>query len=199
MSPKIASLSGLKIVIGAVSLLLASGATSSEPSLMDADFPASLDAAHAYASGGDDDWSDLDSETEMAELLQFEIADVAADTGKREYIARCEELRIVPVAMLIAKLECEHINLRHHGMGVKGAHALAAALEANTHIKSFNLGDNWFGDEGAAALAAVLPSNATITSLNLAENRIGTHGVRALCEGLKKNTAVCELVLQVTA
>ena len=37
--------------------------------------------------------------------------------------SKCSELQIVPVAMFIAKLECEHINLRHHGMGVKGARA----------------------------------------------------------------------------
>jgi hypothetical protein len=28
---------------------------------------------------------------------------------------RCSELKIVPIAIFIAKLDCEHINLRHHG------------------------------------------------------------------------------------
>ena len=74
---------------------------------------------------------------------------------KHAFVAKGSELKIVPVAMFIAKLECEHINLRHHGMGVKGARALAAALLANSKIRSLNLGDNWFGDEGVLAVAEV--------------------------------------------
>ena len=105
----------------------------------------------------EDSWeSDLDSEAEIAELMQMDdLVDDSASTGKQEYLAKCSELRIVPVAMFIAKLECEHINLRHHGMGVKGARALAAALLANSKIRSLNLGDNWFGDEGVLAVAEV--------------------------------------------
>ena len=104
----------------------------------------------------EDSWeSDLDSEAEIAELMQMDLVDDSANTGKQEYLAKCSELRIVPVAMFIAKLECEHINLRHHGMGVKGARALAAALLANSKIRSLNLGDNWFGDEGVHAVAEV--------------------------------------------
>ena len=106
----------------------------------------------------EDSWeSDLDSEAEIAELMQMDdLVDDSASTGKQEYLAKCSELRIVPVAMFIAKLECEHINLRHHGMGVKGARALAAALLANSKIRSLNLGDNWFGDEGVLAVAEVV-------------------------------------------
>ena len=105
----------------------------------------------------EDSWeSDLDSEAEIAELMQMDdLVDDSASTGKQEYLAKCSELQIVPVAMFIAKLECEHINLRHHGMGVKGARALAAALLANSKIRSLNLGDNWFGDEGVLAVAEV--------------------------------------------
>ena len=104
----------------------------------------------------EDSWeSDLDSEAEIAELMQMDLVDDSASTGKQEYLAKCSELQIVPVAMFIAKLECEHINLRHHGMGVKGARALAAALLANAKIRSLNLGDNWFGDEGVHAVAEV--------------------------------------------
>ena len=76
----------------------------------------------------EDSWeSDLDSEAEIAELMQMDdLVDDSASTGKQEYLAKCSELRIVPIAMFIAKLECEHINLRHHGMGVKGARAEGA-------------------------------------------------------------------------
>ena len=132
----------------------------------------------------------------MAELLHLDLSTEPEGTGKNEYLAACEALGIVPVAMFIAKLDCAHINLRHHGVGVKGARALAAALKPNTHIRALNLGDNWLGDEGAAAVAAVLGVNATIASLNLAENRIGAYGVRALSDGIKRTSVLRELVLK---
>ena len=64
----------------------------------------------------DDTWeSDLESEAEIAEIMQLDIAEDTSDTGKKEYLAKCSELKIVPIAMFIAKLDCQHINLRHHG------------------------------------------------------------------------------------
>ena len=64
----------------------------------------------------EDSWeSDLDSEAEIAELMQIDLVDDAAASGKQEYLAKCSELNIVPIAMFIAKFGCEHINLRHHG------------------------------------------------------------------------------------
>ena len=69
--------------------------------------------------------SDADSEVEIAELMGMPVE---ASSGKQEYLTRCTELKIVPVAMFIAKLECEHVSVRHHGLGPKGAQAVAAAL-----------------------------------------------------------------------
>ena len=80
------------------------------------------DARYGEEEEGEEEWesedsweSDLDSEAEIAELMQMDLVDDSANTGKQEYLAACSELNIVPVAMFIAKLECEHINLRHHG------------------------------------------------------------------------------------
>lgn len=140
--------------------------------------------------------SDLDSEAEIKELMQLDISDEGTNTGKHEYLQMCTQLKIVPVAMFIAKLECEHINLRHHGVGIKGAQTLAAALKVNTKIRSLNLGDNWFGDQGVAAIAEVLKTNVTITSLNLSDNRVRLAGVNALCLGLQDNNTLTELSLK---
>ena len=125
-----------------------------------------MSEAREYDDGeereGEDEWesedsweSDVDSEVEIAELMQMHLSDGATFSGKQEYLAKCSDLHIVPVAMFIAKLECEHINLRHHGMGGKGARALAVALLVNSKVRSLNLGDNWFGDEGVHAVAEV--------------------------------------------
>eukprot|EP00966_Prymnesium_polylepis_P259004 5982298-Prymnesium_polylepis.1 len=80
---------------------------------------------------------------------------------------KCNELKIVPVAMFIAKLDCEHINLRHHGMGVKGAISMSAALMVNQKIRSLNLGDNWFGNEGVHAPVSYTHLRAHETLMNL--------------------------------
>lgn len=145
----------------------------------------------------DDTWeSDLESEAEIAEIMQLDIAEDTSNTGKKEYLAKCAELKIVPVAMFIAKLDCEHINLRHHGMGVNGARAIAAALQVNTQIRSLNLGDNWFEDRGTGWLAEVLSTNTSLTSINLADNRIGLPGVKALCTRLQENGTLAELGLK---
>eukprot|EP00965_Chrysotila_dentata_P037276 1240561-Pleurochrysis_carterae.AAC.3 len=142
----------------------------------------------------DDSWdSDQDSEAEIAELMQLDMSGEASTLGKKEYLAKCIELKIVPVAMFIAKLECEHINLRHYGVGIKGAKSLAEALKVNTRIKSLNLGDNWFADEGTQAVAEALKVNATLTSLNLSDNKIGLVGVRALCQGIKVRNRMAPL------
>ena len=145
----------------------------------------------------DDTWeSDLESEAEIAEIMQLDIAEDTSNTGKREYLAKCSELKIVPVAMFIAKLDCEHINLRHHGMGVKGALAISAALFVNMQIRSLNLGDNWLRDDGTHALAQVFSTNTALTSINLSDNRIGLPGILSLCHHLQENSSLAELNLK---
>jgi Ran GTPase-activating protein (RanGAP) involved in mRNA processing and transport len=145
----------------------------------------------------DDTWeSDVESEAEIAEIMQLDIAEDASNTGKREYLAKCSELKIVPVAMFIAKLDCEHINLRHHGMGVKGALAISAAVVVNSQIRSLNLGDNWLKDDGTHALAQVLSTNSALTSINLSDNRIGLPGIISLCQHLQDNSTLAELSLK---
>ena len=145
----------------------------------------------------EDSWeSDVDSEAEIAEIMQLDLAEENQHSGKQEYLLKCNDLKIVPVAMFIAKLDCEHINLRHHGMGVKGAISISAALQVNTKIRSLNLGDNWFGNEGVHALAEVLATNTTLTSINLSDNRVGLPGCRSLCRRLQENNTLAELNLK---
>jgi len=139
-----------------------------------------------------------DSDAEMDEIanleLEFPLED-ARRAGKQEYLEKCAELKIVPIALFLAKMEADHVNLNHHGMGVKGALAVAACLKANDKILSINLGDSWLGDQGSAALADVLAINRTLTSLSLTSNRIGLPGARALAAKLRENTTLAELNL----
>ena len=137
----------------------------------------------------EDSWeSDVDSEAEIAEIMQLDLAEETQNSGKQEYLMKCAEQKIVPIAMFIAKLDCEHINLRHHGMGVKGAVCVSAALMVNSKIRSLNLGDNWFGNEGVHAISEVLAVNASLTSINLSDNRVGLAGARSLCRRIQART-----------
>lgn len=87
-------------------------------------------------------------------------------------------------------------NLNHHGMGVRGALAVAECLKVNDKIRSINLGDNWLGDAGCEAMAEVLAVNVTLTSLSLASNRIGKPGAQALASKLAGNVSLAELNLR---
>lgn len=63
--------------------------------------------------GEEDDWdSDEESDAELDDItnleLEFPLED-AQKAGKREYLKRCAELNIVPIALFIAKMEAEHI------------------------------------------------------------------------------------------
>jgi hypothetical protein len=149
---------------------------------------------------GEEDWiSDEDSDAELEDIanleLEFPLED-ARKAGKREYLQKCADLGIVPIALFVAKMEVEHINLNHHGMGVKGAVAVSECLKVNDKIRSLNLGDNWLGDQGCAAMAEVLGVNQTLTSLSLSSNRIGLPGAHALAKKIRVNGSLAELNLR---
>ena len=49
-------------------------------------------------------------------------------TGKATYYAICKRLDTTPVSYFIKHMEETQINMQYHGIGVKGAKALAGAL-----------------------------------------------------------------------
>lgn len=64
-------------------------------------------------AGEEEEWdSDEDSDAELEDIanleLEFPLED-AQKAGKQEYLHRCAELGIVPIALFIAKMEVEHI------------------------------------------------------------------------------------------
>jgi len=52
-------------------------------------------------------------------------------TGKATYYAICKRLNTTPVSYFIKHMAETQINLQYHGIGVKGAKALAGALVVN--------------------------------------------------------------------
>ena len=49
-------------------------------------------------------------------------------TGKKLYLQACEALGVVPVSAFLRNLQSAEVDLRHHGIGPKGAKAIAIAL-----------------------------------------------------------------------
>ena len=52
-------------------------------------------------------------------------------TGKKLYLQACEALGVVPVSALLRNLQSAEVDLRHHGIGPKGAKAIAIALSVS--------------------------------------------------------------------
>lgn len=152
------------------------------------------DYEHEESESSDaDGWSSDDEAEYMASLL---AEDAPREISARStYLYKCHELGLPPVAMFMAKIESEVVNLHHRGMGSKGAMAISEALRVNTSIRSLNLSDNWLEDAGATHIARVLPANRTLVSLHLGDNRIGHEGARAVCAALA-DSPLCELSLR---
>ncbi len=52
-------------------------------------------------------------------------------TGKKLYLQACEALGVVPVSAFLRNLQSAEVDLRHHGIGPKGAKAIAIALSVS--------------------------------------------------------------------
>ncbi|KAJ1550298.1 hypothetical protein HK096_007716, partial [Nowakowskiella sp. JEL0078] len=81
--------------------------------------------------------------------------------------------------------------MKHHGLGPKGAQAIAEVLEI---ILTNNLSGNWIED-GGAYIGRSLCSNYTLTYLNLSENRLGHKGGKDIAEMLKDNNSLKVLII----
>lgn len=81
--------------------------------LGDAGLTVTDEVEYGEEAADEDDWvSDEDSDAELEDIanleLEFPLED-AQKAGKQEYLHRCAELGIVPIALFIAKMEAEHI------------------------------------------------------------------------------------------
>ncbi|KAF7239917.1 Leucine-rich repeat-containing protein 74B [Varanus komodoensis] len=111
--------------------------------------------------------------------------------GKDKYRCTCQMHGVVPVSYFLRHMKDSKLTLMHHGLGPKGARALALSLTSNTSIVKLNLSDNWLNGDGAAAIADTLKEN----DVDLSENRVGVKGAKALSAMLRENTTLISLDL----
>jgi len=117
-------------------------------------------------------------------------------TGREVYVNQCRTLNIIPVSYFLRHMQTTEINMPHHGLGPKGAKAIALALVNNTTVLKLNLADNALEAEGGQYIANMLRENCYITTLDLSENRLGTCGAKALGDMLHINVNLKEVYLR---
>ncbi|KAJ1621288.1 hypothetical protein T492DRAFT_887248 [Pavlovales sp. CCMP2436] len=149
------------------------------------------------------DESDDESDAELENLeLEFPLED-ERKAGKREYLQKCAELKIVPIALFIAKMEVEHIlellpllscamaevlsvnqtltslSLSSNRIGLPGAQALAIKLLVNSKLAELNMRSNELDDRAAAQLAASIASSTSLTRVDFSYNHFDQHYILA--------------------
>uniref|UniRef100_A0A8D0H4G4 Leucine rich repeat containing 74A n=1 Tax=Sphenodon punctatus TaxID=8508 RepID=A0A8D0H4G4_SPHPU len=117
------------------------------------------DLADSIAEKARPDSSDTDLEIEDAEKSFITMK------GAELYLEACKLVGVVPVSYFMRNMEEPYINLNHHGLGPKGAKAIAIALVSNTTIIHLELEDNWILAEGAMCLVQMLRENCYIQDL----------------------------------
>ncbi|KAI0231042.1 hypothetical protein LSAT2_018582 [Lamellibrachia satsuma] len=146
------------------------------------------DPDHKKISLSDSDAFDTDLENEEKPVR-------LGTDGPAVYIDKCRQLGIVPASYILRHIYDEKLNLKHRGIGPKGAEALALPLVTNTTLTMLNLEDNAIRDDGVVHIADMLSENCYITHLNLADNHFGHLGCMHLCDVLMKGNTVLKLNL----
>uniref|UniRef100_A0A8C6ZLR6 Uncharacterized protein n=1 Tax=Nothoprocta perdicaria TaxID=30464 RepID=A0A8C6ZLR6_NOTPE len=106
----------------------------------------------------------------------------------------CRLLEVVPVSQFIQNLSKPYINLNHHGLGPKGAKAIAIALVSNASVTHLELEDNWILAEGAVCIAQMLRENCCLQKLNISNNHLGTKGAEAIAKLLLDNMSYLQVL-----
>ncbi|XP_072193577.1 leucine-rich repeat-containing protein 74A [Excalfactoria chinensis] len=109
--------------------------------------------------------------------------------GTELYLEACRLMEVVPVSHFAQNLSKPYINLNHHGLGPKGAKAIAIALVSNAAVTHLELEDNHILAEGAKCIAEMLRENCSLRELNISNNHLDTEGAEAIASLLLENAS----------
>lgn len=131
------------------------------------------DDAGGDLSGDESDYCETDLE------LNEETTDDEKDTDERQtYKDICARLDTIPVSRVLdgvlhpSGAHLTELDLAHHGIGDKGARAVAKALTGNEVLLKIDVSDNGIEGAGGAAMAKMI-SNSNVTNVNFSENKLG--------------------------
>lgn len=103
-------------------------------------------------------------------------------------------LGVVPVSFILESLNKEEISMPFHGIGVKGATALAKVLSTNATIVRLVLNNNMIASAGGA-IGLSLKTNRTITHLDLSNNQLASQSGPAIAEMIADNEVLKTVLL----
>ncbi|PIK52516.1 hypothetical protein BSL78_10614 [Apostichopus japonicus] len=153
------------------------------------------DSQFVEDGGGDDEDSDSGWDTDL-EIEDDVKPDVYDATGKNMYLKACKDIGVVPASTFLRHISSPVVNMKHHGLGPKGAKAISMALVTNTSVTTLDLEDNWIEGDGGAYVAEMLKENCYIASLDMSENKLRSKGAKAIGEMLQQNTCLKKLQLR---
>ncbi|XP_069806371.1 leucine-rich repeat-containing protein 74A [Dendropsophus ebraccatus] len=136
-----------------------------------------------------------DADLEEEEDDGLEGSPSQAPAGQDVYVQACRQVGIVPASYFLRHINETHMDLKHYGLGPRGARAIAAALKTNTSITHLSLEDNWIEAEGLLHLVPMLRKNTTIQELDLSNNHLGVQGADMLSRMLQDNLSLRALNL----
>ncbi|KAI9093028.1 hypothetical protein DFS34DRAFT_269442 [Phlyctochytrium arcticum] len=112
------------------------------------------------------------------------------------YLTACKTLGIVPVSIIVNSLKADELRMPYHGLGAKGAQALALVLEQpSSTLKVLDLTQNYV-EEGGVFLGRALQMNRMLVHLDLSGNRLGFEGSHEIAEMLHFNGTLKDLILK---
>ncbi|KAK3099994.1 hypothetical protein FSP39_013199 [Pinctada imbricata] len=119
------------------------------------------------------------------------------------YLKACNVLGITPSTYLTHHMTEVDLSIPYHGIGVKGAKAVAIAMVQNTSVQRLNLANNDIKPEGLSYILEMLQVNRNITELR--NRKLRTLLVKHSCfrekggisigEALEQNSVLTELDL----
>jgi hypothetical protein len=112
------------------------------------------------------------------------------------YQRQCAAVGIRPQAKVEKCLHSPVLDLKHYGIGARGAIAIGACLHAEATIRELCLTDNVLGEAGGYAIAHALVSNKNLTRLDLRDNRIGSRAASAVLDSMSSNTTLTSLTME---
>ncbi|KAK2157190.1 hypothetical protein LSH36_196g06025 [Paralvinella palmiformis] len=135
------------------------------------------------SAGGNED--DVDTETVLDVKERFPPYD---GTGQLAYENACAKFHALPISSFHRKLaEATSIDIKHYGVGPKGAKAIAIPMVINSRVTALNLAGNNLTSEGLEHIVKMMVENDFITRLNLSDNNLKTDGAKLICEMLQLN------------
>ncbi|KAL5009127.1 hypothetical protein ScPMuIL_014708 [Solemya velum] len=128
---------------------------------------------------------------------RISLTRMSLNIGEQCYLDACALFDILPIKLATRQLQGPSLQLKHVGLSVNDAQALACALKHNSRVESLDLEDNGLRGDALNYIVAIFLHNIFITNLSLSDNRIGVEEALAISTMLQETKWLTRLNLSV--